>query len=248
VAYGERFEEALKYAASLHRAQVRKGTNSPYVTHVLAVAAIVGENGGTEDEVIAALLHDAVEDQGGPATREEIRRRFGDTVAGIVDEISDTDAVPKPPWRERKEAYVARVRDTQRSARLVSVADKLHNARSILRDLRREGDAVWRRFTGTKEETPWYYRALVDAFRAAGSLDELVNELDDVVEEIEEIAAVQPSSPQFTGNCRNACYTVSSSIVRPCSLSPERYQRCDSVLAQQRQRYYPDLLPRMQTA
>ncbi len=121
--YGERFEEALKYAARLHRAQVRKGTNTPYVTHLLAVAAIVGENGGTEDEAIAALLHDAVEDQGGAPTREEIRRRFGDAVAGIVDEVSDTDVVPKPPWRERKEAYVKHVRDAQRSARLVSAAD-----------------------------------------------------------------------------------------------------------------------------
>jgi len=151
--YGERFEEALKYAARLHRTQKRKGTNIPYVTHLLALAAIVGENGGTEDEVIAALLHDAVEGQGGAATREEIRRRFGDTVAGIVGEVSDTDVVPKPPWRERKETYVAQVRDAERSARLVSAADKLHNARSILRDLRGEGDAVWRRFTGSKEET-----------------------------------------------------------------------------------------------
>src|SRR3712207_2491416 len=107
--YGERFEEALKYAARLHRTQKRKGTNIPYVTHLLAVAAIVGENGGTEDEVIAALLHDAVEDQGGAATREEIRRRFGDAVASIVEGTSDTDAVPKPPWPERKQIGRAHV-------------------------------------------------------------------------------------------------------------------------------------------
>jgi len=103
--YGERFEEALRYAARLHRAQMRKGTNIPYVTHLLAVAATVGENGGTEDEVIAALLHDAVEDQGGADTREEIRRRFGDSVATIVDGTSDTDVIPKPPWPERKRNY-----------------------------------------------------------------------------------------------------------------------------------------------
>ncbi len=187
--YGERFEEALGYAARLHRAQMRKGTNIPYITHLLAVAAIVGEHGGTEDEVIAALLHDAVEDQGGANTREEIRRRFGDGVAETVDHVSDTDVVPKPPWRERKEAYVARVRDAPRSARLVSAADKLHNARSILRDLRAEGDAVWRRFTGSKEETLWYYRALVEAFRAADGLNELVDDLDDVVEELISAAA-----------------------------------------------------------
>jgi (p)ppGpp synthase/HD superfamily hydrolase len=155
----------------------------------LAVAAIVGENGGTEDEVIAALLHDAVEDQGGAATREEIRRRFGEAVAGIVEEVSDTDVVPKPPWRERKEAYVAHVRDAQKSARLVSVADKLHTARSVLKDLRAEGDALWRRFTGSKEETISYYRALVDAFRAAGGLEDLVGELDEVVGDIEKRAA-----------------------------------------------------------
>src|SRR3712207_460221 len=132
--YGEKFEEALTYAARLHRTQMRKGTNVPYVTHLLAVAAIVGENGGTEDEVIAALLHDAVEDQGGAATREEIRKRFGDTVATIVDGTSDTDVIPKPPWQERKRNYVAHVSGASKSVRLVSAADKLHNARSILRD------------------------------------------------------------------------------------------------------------------
>src|SRR5829696_6570189 len=125
---------------------MRKGTNIPYVTHLLAVAAIVGENGGTEDEVIAALLHDAVEDQGGAATRDEIRRRFGDSVTTIVEGTSDTDVVPKPPWRERKQSYINHVGEAPRSVRLVSAADKLHNARSILVDLRAEGEAAWRRF------------------------------------------------------------------------------------------------------
>jgi (p)ppGpp synthase/HD superfamily hydrolase len=190
VAYGRRLEEALSYAAFLHRDQVRKGTNIPYITHLLAVAAIVGENGGTEDEVIAALLHDAVEDQGGVATREEIRDRFGDAVVAIVDGTSDTDVVPKPPWRERKEAYVAHVRNAPKSVRLVSAADKLHNARSILADLRTEGEAVWRRFKGGKEGTLWYYRALLDAFKAAGGPERIVDELESVLEEIEEVAAV----------------------------------------------------------
>lgn len=187
--YGERFEEALRYAARLHRAQMRKGTNIPYVTHLLAVAAIVGENGGTEDEVIAALLHDAVEDQGGAATREEIRRRFGDSVATIVDGTSDTDVIPKPPWPERKRNYVAHISSASRSVRLVSAADKLHNARSILRDLRAEGEAAWRRFSAGKEDQLWYYRALVDAFREADGLEELVDELDQVVGEIAATAA-----------------------------------------------------------
>lgn len=187
--YGERFEEALRYTARLHRTQARKGSDVPYVTHLLAVAAIVGENGGTEDEMIAALLHDAIEDQGGAATREEIRRRFGEHVAEIVEGCSDTDILPKPPWRERKEKYVAHVRSASPSVRLVSAADKLHNAHSILRDLHRDGDAVWQRFTGSKKEQLWYYRALVDAFRAAGGSEDLIDELDDVVEELEATAA-----------------------------------------------------------
>src|SRR5205085_11747027 len=120
----QRFEEALAFAARLHKSQLRKGTGVPYVSHLLAVAGIALEHGADEDEAIAALLHDAIEDQGGAATREEIRRRFGDRVVGIVDGCSDTDVSPKPPWRERKEAYIAHVRDASPSVRLVSAADK----------------------------------------------------------------------------------------------------------------------------
>ena len=158
------------------------------MTHLLAVTAIVGENGGTEDEAIAALLHDAVEDQGGAATREEIRKRFGDTVVDIVDGCTDTDVLPKPPWRERKEAYVVHIRTASRSVRLISSADKLHNARSILRDLRAEGETLWQRFTGSKRETLWYYRELADAYRSAGDLEGIVEELTAVVEGIEALA------------------------------------------------------------
>ena len=165
-----------------------QGYEVPYVTHLLAVAAIVGENGGTEDEVIAALLHDAVEDQGGAATREEIRKRFGNSVAIIVDGTTDTDVIPKPPWQERKRNYVAHVSGASRSVRLVSAADKLHNARSILRDLRTEGEVTWQRFSAGREDQLWYYRALVDAFRTAGGTDEIVDELEEVVEEIAETA------------------------------------------------------------
>lgn len=186
MAYGARFEEALTYSVRLHRAQVRKGSNIPYVTHLLAVAAIVGENGGTEDEMIGALLHDAIEDT--DTTREDIADRFGDEVAEIVEGNSDTDIMPKPPWRERKESYIGHVREASKSVRLVSAADKLHNARSVLRDLHKEGESVWNRFKGGKEGTFWYYRAMVDAFKAAGSLNDIVEELDDVVEELEEVA------------------------------------------------------------
>jgi (p)ppGpp synthase/HD superfamily hydrolase len=187
VAYGEKFEEALIYAASVHQGQTRKGTNIPYVTHLLAVAAIVGENGGTEDEVVAALLHDAPEDQGGEPRLEDIRMRFGDEVTGIVAGNSDTFKNPKPPWRERKEAYVARVTREPEPVRLVSAADKLHNARSVLADLRSVGDEIWQRFNGGKDGTLWYYRALVEAFGTAGS-NPVVEELDRVVGELERLA------------------------------------------------------------
>lgn len=185
--YGEKFEDALTYAARLHKDQTRKGTCTPYVTHLLAVAAIVGENGGTEDETVAALLHDSPEDRGGKERLEDIRARFGDTVAEIVDGCTDTYEDPKPPWRPRKEAYVAHVATAPTSVRLVSAADKLHNARSILADLRSLGDELWDRFTGGKEGTLWYYRALAEAYAKAGS-NSVVEELDRVVREIETLA------------------------------------------------------------
>ena len=184
-----RYAEAFAYALELHREQVRKGTNIPYISHLISVSGLVLEHGGTEVEAIAALLHDAVEDQGGPPTLAEIRRRFGDEVAAIVEGCSDTDVTPKPPWRKRKENYVARVCHAPRSVRLVSAADKLHNARSILADYRLLGEAVWSRFTGGKDGTLWYYRALVAAYRdAAGDPIPmaLLTELDRVVTELEQ--------------------------------------------------------------
>ena len=187
MAYGEKFEDALVYTTRLHRDQTRKGSEVPYVTHLLAVAAIVGENGGTENEVVAALLHDAPEDRGGKDRLEEIRTRYGDEVAGIVDGCTDTYEDPKPEWRPRKEAYIAHVAKAPPSVRLVSAADKLHNARSILVDLRAVGGELWDRFTGGKEGTLWYYRALVEAYAGADS-NPVVEELDRVVREIEALA------------------------------------------------------------
>ena len=122
-----RFAEAFLFANQLHGGQMRKGTAIPYIAHLLAVTSIVLENGGDEDEAIAALLHDAIEDQGGEPTRQEIRRRFGNTVVAIVDGCSDADEFPKPPWRARKEAYIDHLRVTTASVRLVAGADKLHN-------------------------------------------------------------------------------------------------------------------------
>ena len=183
-----RFEEALVYATRLHARQMRKGTTIPYIAHLLAVAGIVLENGGNEDEAIAALLHDAIEDQGGAATREEIRLRFGNTVVEIVDGCTDAEVIPKPPWKPRKEAYISRMSSASAPVRRVSVADKLHNARSILADYRVLGDALWHRFTGGKEGTLWYYRSLVAAYREAGT-SPLVEELARVVAELESLVA-----------------------------------------------------------
>ena len=180
-----RFESALSFAARLHAGQLRKGTRIPYVSHLLAVASLVLEHGGTEDEAIAALLHDAIEDQGGNSTREVIRRLFGEEVVAIVNGCTDAEVIPKPPWRERKERYIAHVREASPSVRLVSASDKLHNARSVLADLRVLGDDLWSRFSGGREGTLWYYRSLVESFRAAGDNRALVEELDRVVSEIE---------------------------------------------------------------
>jgi (p)ppGpp synthase/HD superfamily hydrolase len=179
-----RFVEALAYATEVHAGQSRKGTPVPYVSHVLAVCSLVLEDGGVEDEAIAALLHDAVEDGGGRPRLDDIRRRFGDRVAEIVWACSDTDETPKPPWKERKTRYIAHVREAGPEARRVSCADKLHNARSILRDYRVLGERVWDRFSASAEENLWYYRELVLAF---GQPDRspLVGELERVVSELE---------------------------------------------------------------
>jgi (p)ppGpp synthase/HD superfamily hydrolase len=191
MAFSQRFEDALVLAHQLHLNQTRKGTAIPYIGHLLAVTAIVIESNGSEDEVIAALLHDAVEDAGGAATREEIRQRFGENVARIVDGLTDTDQTPKPPWRKRKEDYIAHLSHAASSVLLVSLADKIHNAQSILRDVRNEGDSVWSRFTGGRDGSLWYYRALVETFRARGQFTSLVDELDRTVTALERLATEQ---------------------------------------------------------
>lgn len=182
-----RFSEALTYAAELHATQVRKGSGVPYIAHLLGTASIALEYGASEDEAIAALLHDAIEDQGGATTRAAIRRRFGDTVTAIVDGCTDSDATPKPPWRQRKQAYIDRISTASGSVRLVSAADKLYNVRSILKDYRQLGDTVWERFQGKKEGSLWYYRSLVEAFRQA-ELTPIVEELDRTVLELTKLS------------------------------------------------------------
>src|SRR3954453_14188516 len=142
-----RLAQALATAQRLHGAQKRKGTDIPYVAHLIAVAGLVLEGGGDEDAAVAALLHDAVEDAGGPPTLAAIRAQFGEHVADVVAACSDTDEEPKPPWRARKQAYLDHLRsdDLPDGALLVSLADKLHNARAIGADLRAHGAALWRR-------------------------------------------------------------------------------------------------------
>jgi (p)ppGpp synthase/HD superfamily hydrolase len=191
VQLASRFEEALSFALRLHAGQLRKGTTIPYVAHLLSVASIALQHGADEEEAIAALLHDAIEDQGGAKTREEIRRRFGDRVAAIVEACTDSDVTPKPPWKQRKQAYIAHVGTAPASVRLISASDKLDNARAILADYRSVGESLWDRFHGGREGTLWYYRCLVETFRAAGS-NALVEELDRVVTEIERLAGAEP--------------------------------------------------------
>ena len=183
----KRFEDALIFANQLHARQKRKGTSVPYISHLLGVASLVLEDGGNEDQAIAALLHDAVEDQGGEETLLLIRQRFGYKVANIVRGCTDSMVPPKPPWKERKSKYLARLGGEPVETQRVSLADKVHNARSILTDLRREGEKTWKRFNGGKRGTLWYYRELVRIFRECNH-SPLVLELEWVVGEIERLS------------------------------------------------------------
>ncbi len=189
---GEKFDEALKLASDLHREQTRKETPIPYLAHLLAVAGLVLEANAyhrfddIEDIAIGALLHDAIEDQGHKINLREIRERFGDRVHDIVAQCSDAvieeEHQKKPPWRERKDVYISKIKDRPRETLLVSCADKLHNARSIMFDFDRIGDAVWDRFTASKEETLWYYRSLYEAFEQAWPDNPLLPEFAAVVQ------------------------------------------------------------------
>ena len=182
-----RFTSALVYATELHQEQQRKVSGVPYVAHLLRVAGIVLEYGGNEDEAIAALLHDAVEDQGGMPVLDEIRRRFGDTVASTVLGCSDAHARPKPPWRDRKQAHVDHVRAASPSIRLVVAADKLDNARSLLREYRIRGESLWNFFHGGRDGTLWYYDAMLAMLKDV-DLTPLVEELERTLAEIRRIA------------------------------------------------------------
>jgi (p)ppGpp synthase/HD superfamily hydrolase len=188
VKLGPRFLRAFAFAAEKHKHQTRKASTIPYIAHLMGVASLVLEAGGDEDLAIAALLHDVVEDCGGAPMLQEVRHKFGERVAKVVDGCTDADTYPKPPWRERKESYIRHLKKANADTRLVSAADKLNNVRSILSDYRAIGESVWSRFNGGREGTLWYYRTLRDVFlrhkpnRITRELELAVNELEGLVE------------------------------------------------------------------
>ncbi len=182
-----RFDEALTFASDLHRDQVRKGSNVPYIAHLLGVCSLVLEYGGDENCAIAALLHDAVEDQGGTETQKQIYRKFGEEVGKIVDGCTDASTEPKPPWQERKQAYIEQIPEMSHEVALVSAADKLYNAQSILKDYQEVGNEIWERFKGKKAGTLWYYRSVVNAFRQR-KVTPIVEALTAVVKQLETVA------------------------------------------------------------
>ena len=190
-----RFDLALHFAAGLHQRQVRKGTKVPYIAHLISVCALVLENGGDEDQAIAALLHDAMEDQGGLPTLAMIERLFGPRVAAIVRECSDSESAnpaEKLPWHQRKQAYLDHLRQASPDALLITAADKLHNARDILTCYREMRDELWGRFNAAASKTDHlrYYRALVRRFQERPEAPKvLVDELDRVVTELEALAS-----------------------------------------------------------
>lgn len=196
VPLGPRFLQAFGFAFEKHSGQTRKASVVPYIAHLMGVASLVLEFGGDEDMAIAALLHDVVEDCGGAPMLKEIERQFGSRVAGIVDGCTDCDTDPKPPWQARKEAYIRHLKTAEAETRLVSAADKLHNVRAIVADYREVGESVWARFSGGREGTLWYYRALLQEF-LRGQPNRLIRELELTVSELETLAkrVTTPSSP-----------------------------------------------------
>jgi (p)ppGpp synthase/HD superfamily hydrolase len=184
---GPRLQKAFRYAAEQHAGQTRKQTAVPYLSHLMAVTSLVLEGGGEEDLAIAALLHDVVEDCGGTPRLREVRRMFGARVAKIVEGCTDSFSDPKLPWMVRKTEYLKRLKHEDAETRLVSASDKLHNVRTIIADYRQDGESIWKRFSGGREGTLWYYRALNEEFqrrkpnRITRELQIAVRELDTVV-------------------------------------------------------------------
>lgn len=161
----DRFSLALTEAERLHRNQLRKGTSIPYISHLLAVTAQVLEHGGDEDQAIAALLHDSIEDcadhvGGAQLLRDRFRELFGPHALELIEACTDAETLPKPPWRERKEAHLRHLQTAHPAVLLVVAADKLHNTRTLLADVRRDGPSTWTRFNGGRDGTLWYLSAM----------------------------------------------------------------------------------------
>lgn len=212
-----RFREALDFAARIHAEQTRKSTDIPYIAHLLGVASIAIEYGAHETEAIAALLHDAAEDCGGVEMLEKIREMFGPDVAAIVDGCTDTYEEPKPSWPERKAKYIAHLRISSPSVRLVSCADKLHNARSILMDYRQLGDAVFDRFKKkSRFSIIWYYKALAREFMRADP-NPLAQELARVVDKIERLAILNITEQELV--LKEQTYNDLNALVESYALS-----------------------------
>ncbi len=183
-----RFEDALELAFRLHGHSTRKGSRVPTMAHLLGVCALVQQDGGSEDEAIAALLHDALEDAPEHITRDDLRERFGERVLAIVDASTDTPrdyhGGSKPPWRERKETYLAHARSADPALLRVTIADKIDNLRAMIRDYRREGKRIWWRFHAGRDEQLWYFASCVDAYTAAGCEGPLMDELRCLLDEL----------------------------------------------------------------
>jgi (p)ppGpp synthase/HD superfamily hydrolase len=190
---GPRLQHAFRYAAEKHAGQTRKQTAVPYLSHLMAVASLVLEAGGDEDMAIAALLHDVVEDCGGMPRLREVRKLFGRRVAKIVEGCTDSFGEPKPEWSERKKDYLREVKHADAETRLVSASDKLHNVRTILADYRQDGEAIWARFSGKKEGTLWYYRALSGEYQRRGA-NRISRELKLAVAELDTLVAKSKTS------------------------------------------------------
>jgi (p)ppGpp synthase/HD superfamily hydrolase len=190
---GSRLQRAFAYAAEKHAGQTRKQTAVPYLSHLMAVAALVLEAGGDEDMAIAALLHDVVEDCGGMPRLREVRKQFGPRVAKIVEGCTDSYVEPKPEWWERKKKYLREVKRADADTRLVSASDKLHNVRTILADYREQGESIWKRFIGKKDGTLWYYRALSDEYQKRNP-NRITRELEITVAELERLVREESRS------------------------------------------------------
>jgi (p)ppGpp synthase/HD superfamily hydrolase len=188
---GIRLQKAFRYAAEKHAGQTRKQTAVPYLSHLMAVASLVLEGGGDEDMSIAALLHDVVEDCGGMPRLREVRKMFGARVARIVEGCTDSFSDPKLPWIIRKGEYLKRLKHEDSETRLVSASDKLHNVRTVIADYRKDGESIWKRFSGGREGTLWYYRALNDEFQRKNP-NRITRELAIAVMELEKMVGLKP--------------------------------------------------------